>query len=46
MMNGGKAVVRLMPGAPHGFTLAPWDVCPEAKEGVEAGCAFVREMMR
>ncbi|KAL8923098.1 MAG: hypothetical protein Q9208_004782 [Pyrenodesmia sp. 3 TL-2023] len=35
-MNGGTAVVRIFPGAPHGFTVLPQDQCAEAKEGVEA----------
>ncbi|KAL8893329.1 MAG: hypothetical protein Q9192_005375, partial [Flavoplaca navasiana] len=46
MMSGGKAVVRIVAGAPHGFTLFPWEFCAEAKVGVEDGCAFVREMTR
>ena len=45
-MHGGKAVVRIFPGAPHGYTLADWEVCKEAKEGVEVACEFVREMVR
>lgn len=45
-MNGGTAVVRILPGAPHAYTLFPGDKCPEAKEGIEAGCAFVREMTK
>lgn len=45
-MSGGQAIVRLLPGAPHGFTLFPWDKCPEAKEAVEASCAFLREMVK
>ncbi|KAL8995312.1 MAG: hypothetical protein Q9169_004916 [Polycauliona sp. 2 TL-2023] len=45
-MYGGQAVVRIFPGAPHGFTLLPQDKCPEAKEGVEVGCAFIREMAK
>lgn len=45
-MSGGKAVVRVVAGAPHGFTVFPWEVCAEAKVGVEDGCAFIREMTR
>ncbi|KAL8721781.1 MAG: hypothetical protein Q9181_007636, partial [Wetmoreana brouardii] len=43
-MGGGKAVVKIFPGAPHGFTLFPQDKFPEAKESFEANCAFIREM--
>ena len=46
MVAGGKAVVRIVVGAPYGFTLFPWEFCPEAKVGVEDGCAFIREMTR
>ena len=45
-MNGGKTVVRIFPGAPHGFTLFPQDKCPEAKEGLDANCDFIRTMMK
>jgi len=43
---GGKAVVKIYPGAPHAYTLFPYDKCPEAKQGLEANCSFVREMTR
>ncbi|KAL9605253.1 MAG: hypothetical protein Q9179_001542 [Wetmoreana sp. 5 TL-2023] len=42
-MGGGKAVVKIFPGAVHEYTLFPRDKYPEAKEGLEANCAFVRE---
>lgn len=45
-MAGGKAIVKIFPGAPHGYTLYPQDKCLEAKQGIEANCAFVREMMK
>lgn len=45
-MCGGKAIVKIFPGAPHGFTLFPPDKCPEAKQGLDANCLFVRTMMR
>lgn len=40
-MHGGEAVVKIFPGAPHGFTLFPHDKCPEAKQGLDANCAFI-----
>lgn len=45
-INGGKAVVKILPRASHGYTLSPWDKCPKAKEGTEAACDFVREMTK
>ena len=46
MVAGGKAVVRIVAGAPYGLTLFPWEFCAEAKVGLEDGCAFIREMTR
>ena len=42
-MCGGKAIVKIVPGAPHGYTVFP---VPEAKEGLEANCSFVTEMTK
>lgn len=43
---GGKAVVKIYPGAAHGYTVFPHDIYPEAKQGLEAICSFMREMTR
>ena len=45
-MSGGSAVVKIYPGAPHGYTLFSQDKCPEAREGLNANCTFVREATR
>ena len=45
-MSGGKATVRIFPGAPHGFTLFPQDQCAEAKVAVDAFCAFVTSLTK
>ncbi|KAL8673689.1 MAG: hypothetical protein Q9168_001904 [Polycauliona sp. 1 TL-2023] len=42
-MHGGQTVVKVFPGAPHGFTFMPWDQCPEAKEGAEVNSTFIKE---
>ncbi|KAL8935200.1 MAG: hypothetical protein Q9216_005543 [Gyalolechia sp. 2 TL-2023] len=44
-MSGGKAVVKIYPSAPHGFTLYPHDKCPEAKEALDANCAFIASQL-
>ena len=34
-LAGGETLVKLFPGAPHGFIIAPPDVLQSAKEGLE-----------
>ncbi|KAL8949392.1 MAG: hypothetical protein Q9222_004492 [Ikaeria aurantiellina] len=45
-MSGGKAAVKIYPGAPHGYTLFPHDQCPEAKAALEETCAFIDAMTK
>lgn len=45
-MAGGKATVKVLPDAPHGYTLFPSDSCPEVKAGLEANCSFIVDMTR
>ncbi|KAL8796527.1 MAG: hypothetical protein Q9195_001201 [Heterodermia aff. obscurata] len=45
-MHGGEAVVKVVPGAPHGYILFPQKEVPEAKEGLEAVNAFLAGKMR
>lgn len=45
-VHGGEAVVRIFPGAPHGYTQFPQDKCPEAKQAVDTSCSFLRQMTR
>lgn len=44
-MAGGEGVVRLFPGAPHGFIAFPVDKAESAREGHEVIKAFLREKM-
>ena len=44
-MYGGEAVVKILPGAPHGYILFPQDDVPEAKEGFAAVNAFLAEKL-
>lgn len=41
-MAGGETLVKILPGAPHGFTLFP-DVMPGVKETVELTIKFLKE---
>lgn len=45
-LNGGKASVRIFPGAPHGFTLFPHDMYPEAKQALDAIRAFITSQLQ
>ncbi|KAL8836138.1 MAG: hypothetical protein Q9170_003031 [Blastenia crenularia] len=45
-MHGAETVLRLYPGAPHAFTLFPFEKCPEAKAALEGNCEFVRRYTR
>lgn len=45
-MHGGEVVVKLVPGAPHGYILFPQDEVPEAKEGLEVVNAFLASKVR
>ena len=46
LVHGGEAVVKLVPGAPHGYILFPQDEVAEAKEGLEVVSAFVAAKVR
>ena len=43
MMAGGEAVVKIYPGAPHGYIMFPPDVLTTAKEGLEETRLFVEQ---
>lgn len=45
LMFGGEAVVKIFPGATHGFILAPPGVLPQANEAMDDTLAFVKERM-
>lgn len=42
---GAEGVVRVYPGAPHGFSLFPLDSTPSAKEGMEDTLEFILRRM-
>ncbi len=44
-LAGGETMMRLFPGAPHGFIIAPPDVSENAKEGLELIDQFLKEKM-
>ena len=41
LMHGGEAVVKIVPGAPHGYISIPPNEVPEAKEGLDTVIAFL-----
>ena len=43
MMAGGEAVVKIYPGAPHGYIMFPPEAFSAAKEGLEEVRAFVEQ---
>ena len=46
LMHGGEAVVKLVPGAPHGYILFSQHEVQEAKDGLEAVNAFLADKVR
>jgi hypothetical protein len=42
---GGEAVVKIVPGAPHGFTLFGTEACPGVKETLETVYAFMKQKL-
>ena len=46
LMHGGEAVVKLVPGAPHGYMLLPPQEVPEAKESLEVVNTFLAGKVR
>lgn len=46
MMAGGEAVVKIYPGAPHGFIMFPPNMVKSAKEGLDDVKAFIVEKLK
>lgn len=44
-MSGAETIVRIIPGAPHGYTIFPADQVASAKEGLEVTNAFLTEKL-
>lgn len=44
-LAGADTVMRLFPGAPHGFILAPPEITESAKEGLRLVDQFLREKL-
>lgn len=45
LMFGGEAVVKIYPGAAHGFIFTPSGLLPQAKEAVDDTLTFIRERL-